>query len=611
MKQVLFFLVFFSACILLSNSGILADQECITLFVGGKPANLKPSPVVREGVVYAPVALLDLLGAKAKISTASDKHVQVIEVTTANGCKFTQAVQIVHGELMLPVQEIADRIGAVVNWDKVAGTVNLLAKVAKVEFDGCLLKVTTSYPVSFDAFENSKWKPANKIVLDLYGVYLPADTPMLNIDNKTSIPIRTGSRDDGQTARIVIDMPDPVKYKVVSSSSTTEIALAVSGNTKVGLSNLHLENSQQLVQQLVNIQNVGYYAQSPTEVDVYIIVSGKPLYTTSFSRGSRTLFLNISNAVLAKEVAEIRINNPLLQRIFVSQSNQNVVLKLELTRVVSYEVRWDQASSRLVVSLRLPKGADGRLAGKTVVLDPGHGGADGKPPGCFGLLEKNVVLDIAREARKVLAEAGLRVVMTRDADVNIGLSERALIAKRCSADFFISIHCNAAETRTGTANGTETFFHGGDASGQALAECIHSEVVKATGLRDRSIKPDTSIWQTGFGVLRMASSYGIPAVLIEVGFLDNPMDAERIADPAIQRAIAKAILGGLKAYVEGDSASPFPSQQLPRDEDSTAVEKVSDVQPNKDITCPQPKSSVESQSSKDFSSGPPRPGRRH
>ncbi|MGB9586662.1 MAG: N-acetylmuramoyl-L-alanine amidase family protein, partial [Armatimonadota bacterium] len=269
-----------------------------------------------------------------------------------------------------------------------------------------------------------------------------------------------------------------------------------------------------------------------------------------------------------------------------------------------------------VVGIELPKGADGRLAGKTVVIDPGHGGFDGKPPGCFGLLEKNCTLDIAKRVQKVLAKAGLKVVMTREADINVDLAERALIAKRCSADFFISIHCNAAGTQTGTANGTETYYHGGDPSGQALAECVHPEVVKAMGLRDRSVKPDTTIWQTGFGVLRMTSAYGIPAILIEVGFLDNPVDAERIADPGVQEEVARAILNGLKAYVAGDFSVPVVDSQVSSETNDSSAKPVPEhpaeqIEPARTsgVTEIVPPANIKPPDD-ETSSGPRRPGQR-
>ncbi|MCL6630949.1 MAG: N-acetylmuramoyl-L-alanine amidase, partial [Armatimonadetes bacterium] len=339
-----------------------------------------------------------------------------------------------------------------------------------------------------------------------------------------------------------------------------EISLVAARDLKSQISNARSSTAPSPPSAPTCVLDIGYRIQDSSRVEVYVTADGVLRYSTSMSRNPYRLSVSLLNAVLSKDFPGIQVRHSLLQRVSATRTGCDVILTMELTRVASYKIRQEGASAKLVVSIDLPKGADGQLAGKTVVIDPGHGGSDGKPPGCFGLLEKNCTLDIAKRVQKVLAKAGLKVVMTREADVNVDLAERALIAKRCSADFFISIHCNAAGTQTGTANGTETYYHGGDPSGQALAECIHPEVVKAMGLRDRSVKPDTTIWQTGFGVLRMTSAYGIPAILIEVGFLDNPFDAERIADPGVQEEVARAILNGLKAYVAGDFTVPINSQ---------------------------------------------------
>jgi N-acetylmuramoyl-L-alanine amidase len=96
------------------------------------------------------------------------------------------------------------------------------------------------------------------------------------------------------------------------------------------------------------------------------------------------------------------------------------------------------------------------LGVKTIVLDPGHGGAQ---PGCVaksGLLEKDVVLDIALELKKVLTAAGFNVILTRESDVAIPIEDRPVIANQRRADIFLSIHANASPNRK--REGVETFY---------------------------------------------------------------------------------------------------------------------------------------------------------
>src|SRR5262245_38308877 len=99
----------------------------------------------------------------------------------------------------------------------------------------------------------------------------------------------------------------------------------------------------------------------------------------------------------------------------------------------------------------------------TVVLDPGHGGSTkigGSSPnnavGPTGTLEKWLTLDLARRVRGVLRAAGIETQLTRDEDRNLGLQERAGVAKAAGADAFVSIHLNGFNQ---TAQGTETYHH--------------------------------------------------------------------------------------------------------------------------------------------------------
>ncbi|MGZ6141877.1 MAG: N-acetylmuramoyl-L-alanine amidase family protein, partial [Myxococcales bacterium] len=99
--------------------------------------------------------------------------------------------------------------------------------------------------------------------------------------------------------------------------------------------------------------------------------------------------------------------------------------------------------------LALPAFAGAQEGALVVVLDPGHGGRfphDGAH-GRKGLIEKNIALAVANKTKEMLEAAGATVVLTREGDVDVPLSERARIANEAGADLFLSIHCNSMETR--------------------------------------------------------------------------------------------------------------------------------------------------------------------
>ncbi len=217
---------------------------------------------------------------------------------------------------------------------------------------------------------------------------------------------------------------------------------------------------------------------------------------------------------------------------------------------------------------------------RTVVIDPGHGGSEIGAVGPSGLTEKFLVLDIANRLESMLKERlGLEVRLTRDADIDKSLEERTAFANNLKADAFISIHANSYRGRS--VSGAETFFLSdratddealrlaaiendslelqGPASGSddlqmllwdmaqtahlqessVLAEMIQSQLNTLAGGTDRGIK------QAPFRVLKGAN---MPAVLVEVGFLSNPDEERRLANPAYRQSIAEMLFDSLNRY---------------------------------------------------------------
>lgn len=214
----------------------------------------------------------------------------------------------------------------------------------------------------------------------------------------------------------------------------------------------------------------------------------------------------------------------------------------------------------------------------TIVIDAGHGGEDEGARGHRGLVEKKLVLDVARRLRSRLAAAGFRVVLTREGDDFVPLERRTAIANDARADLFLSIHANAARARS--ARGFETFFLSLDASDETarqLAERENAAFAETTGEAWNPDDPLLSILgdlmateqshesdqlarlvDRGFRGIRGASSRGVkqapfvvlmglqmPAALIEIGFITNPEEEASLRRgkhrDALVRAIAEAV----------------------------------------------------------------------
>ncbi|MEP6809960.1 MAG: N-acetylmuramoyl-L-alanine amidase [Chthoniobacterales bacterium] len=209
-----------------------------------------------------------------------------------------------------------------------------------------------------------------------------------------------------------------------------------------------------------------------------------------------------------------------------------------------------------VVGCFLSSRSEALAQGRTVVIDAGHGGFDrgGVPRQSIG--EKALTLDVAQRLRGLLQSAGYRVVMTRNSDVFVALGQRTAIANSYRGATFISIHFNSA-SRPG-ANGIETYYYRGDSA--SLAANIHRNVVAISPSENRGIR------RRGYFVLRRTA---IPSVLVECGFLTNPLEGRYALQASYRQKLAEAIARGFqgqraaftKPLNRGSSAS---SEVLPQ-----------------------------------------------
>lgn len=182
---------------------------------------------------------------------------------------------------------------------------------------------------------------------------------------------------------------------------------------------------------------------------------------------------------------------------------------------------------------------------KTVVIDVGHGGKDPGAIGINNIQEKDVVLDIANEIlrlNKSLLNNKFDIYMTRYKDSLISLSDRSRLAKSLKADVFVSLHCNASTT---SSKGMEVYLHNSDnqniKSSIALGLSILDESTQKLGFKKRGVK------FANFQVLRETTF--CPTVLVEMGFMTHPDEADYFLNPKNIRAIALAVLMGVYNYI--------------------------------------------------------------
>lgn len=215
----------------------------------------------------------------------------------------------------------------------------------------------------------------------------------------------------------------------------------------------------------------------------------------------------------------------------------------------------------------------------TIVIDPGHGGKDSGAVGPRGLTEKEVVLKIAKELKKILIKKGFTVLITRKDDSFVPLRQRSTLANNSGADLFVSIHCNASMRRK-SAGGFETFFLSTAKTSWAraveakensvikfetpsekesileyilwdmaqneflresseLAECIQESMAKKVAIEDRGVK------QANFFVMR---EIYMPSILVETAFITNAEEERLLRRESFRKKIAEGIADGILKF---------------------------------------------------------------
>ena len=226
-----------------------------------------------------------------------------------------------------------------------------------------------------------------------------------------------------------------------------------------------------------------------------------------------------------------------------------------------------------------------------IVVDAGHGGHDTGTIGPSGLLEKDLVLDVAlRLGRLLEGKMGADVIYTRDDDTFIPLETRTALANQNQADLFISIHANSSQDAS--ARGVETYYLNFTSSTDALEVAarenavsetsIHElqDLVKKIALKDKieeSREFATDVQHSLYGGLAVKSptlrdrgvkkapfivliGANMPSVLAEISFVSNPQDERKLQTPEYRQKIAESLYKGVARYVSGLSGVKVASK---------------------------------------------------
>lgn len=258
--------------------------------------------------------------------------------------------------------------------------------------------------------------------------------------------------------------------------------------------------------------------------------------------------------------------------IFTEEALQKIVHKDSFIKLAANDIQYSDYGPPIAGMLTKPL---------RIMIDVGHGGADLGASSHNNLLEKEVTLAIGKEVHKLLKESGHQVYLTRYSDIDLSLAQRTSLATQFKTDFMVSIHANSSGKPLSQASGLETYYfpakelqsketldfmfvnHPKDMgiinelqkgvrtmvhSSYNLAKTIHESVLSTVGsqhgpIQNRGVKAD---------FFRLFIKNHIPCALVEVGFLTNREEAEKLATKKYRLSIAQGIAAGIRSFINTD-----------------------------------------------------------
>jgi N-acetylmuramoyl-L-alanine amidase len=200
------------------------------------------------------------------------------------------------------------------------------------------------------------------------------------------------------------------------------------------------------------------------------------------------------------------------------------------------------------------------VAGKVIVIDPGHGGIDSGAVSRTGILEKNINLEIAQRLSALFRQAGATAILTREGDYDLTeqgnrpawsnrdeLQARLELADKNNANLYISIHLNSYPSPD--CEGAQVFYQPSSTESHRLATLVQQELINSLGDSYRWAMPED------FFVLR---NFKRPAIVVEAGFLSHPREGTLLTEPAYQNKVAWCVYAGVIQFFAGQPAPKSP-----------------------------------------------------
>lgn len=499
---------------------------------------LTPAPVIAGGALMAPWGpIARAMGARVSwygdegllvIVGASGKRLQVQAgqpLTVDNSpVGLSPAAAVQDGTLVAPVKPLVDALDGVMSWDPKTPRLTIFGKLLRLETradaKGAGVSFITSIPVTPQL---DKMNDPRRSIVDLAGVYMRGsrDTNYVNLAGLQRVRCAQ-YMDDPPVVRVVLDLRDDAPTVKLQPREDD-----CGGRLVVG----SCDGSEPIVERpRPKLLKVLAGSRQPETLTVTAFMSDPIEPEYDILRQPFRVLLDLAGAESAAALMPAAETLPFVDQIKLSEQGR---IALYMNELVPFQIKTLTDPDRVQVNF-----ARDHIAGKKIVIDPGHGGKDSGARGSY-LMEKDINLDMAKRTVAGLAAMGARPTITRDGDYFVDLYARPHLANAVPADLFVSLHCNATGS-SWVGSGTGTYYY--RMRSKELAVVMHDTLIAGLQTRDYGVHCEN------FCVTRETH---MTAILIETLFIDNKVEEKILDKPEFRQAVANNVCEGIRRYLEG------------------------------------------------------------
>ncbi len=524
------------------------------VMLNGQQLSFDVPPTIESGRTLVPLrAIFEAMGAAVNWNAASStvtatKGSSTIilpvgaRTATVNGQNVTLDVpaKIVNSRTLVPLRFVSESLGAQVDWNNTERLVTITAQPQpEPEPDPTPQPEPTPEPAS-NALNLARTMDANGLCITIKGnqrlngmsrnengklIYEFKDMQIAGL-NYFKEDLGVGSaivrgKNDGSDASVEIELPSGLKYNITTENN---------GKTE----SIRIPNF------IISFERKTFGSNG----ERIIVTTMAPAQYSGTLQDDR-LQIKLPNLQPGRVDSSYNYAGNLLKKATIEAEGTGTVITLTTSDLGKYTL--GQSGEGKILNILLAGKSAVKPKSGIVVLDPGHGGKDNGASGPSGLHEKDVNLDVALQAGKLLQAKGIQVVYSRTDDSYVYLEDISAIANRANADVFVSIHCNSA--LTSTAGGTESYtftsinypelFLQQDER-KRLATLLQENLIAKLQRSNRGVKEEN------FSVLRNTQ---MPAALVELSFISNPTEEQLLASSDYRALAAQAIADAISQYL--------------------------------------------------------------